>query len=208
MYNVMGKSITREAQKKVEHIFVGTLFTLLFLWYMCIGFSLELNCIALDRNQTRVESDNSKIKVSYINKDDKIYLEDTTNIDGDSVDEYVRVPEGVGTYIIYSEGLTLMTSEVLESSLLDMGTPFMVIDWAVFIFIAIFTVFKVFKKYMMVAVTVFTSSLSYIVLNFYITKMFSSEFPLIIVISARFALLIGYSLVKMVLEKRTSKIKK
>lgn len=60
----------------------------------------------------------------------------------------------------------------------------------------------------MVAITVFTSSLSYIVLNFYITKMFSSEFPLTIVISARFALLIGYSLVKMVLEKRTSKIKK
>lgn len=208
MYNVTGKRITRNTQKKVERVFVGTLFTLLLLWYMCIGFSLELNCIALDRNQTRVESDNSKVKVSYINKDDRIYLDDTTSIEGDSVDEYIHVPEGAGTYIIHSEGKTLMTSEVVNSSLLDMGTPFMVIDWAVFILIAIFTVFKVFKKYIMTAIIMFTSSLSYIVLNFYITKMFSSEFPLIIVISARFVLLVGYSLVNMVLEKRNLKIKK
>lgn len=186
MYTILGRKVTRETQRKIESIYIYILVILILLWYICIGFTLELNCIALDRNATNVSLDKEKVKVSHINKDDKIYLENTESIEGSKISEYVSVPYGVGTYVIESKGKLLMTSEVTKSELMDMGMPFIVIDCVVYVLTIIMVISKRFRNFTALSVSIFTSILSYIILNFYITKMFDCKFSLFIVIFVRF----------------------
>ena len=67
-----------------------------------------------------------------------------------------------------------------------MGMPFIVIDCVVYVLTIIMVISKRFRNFTALSVSIFTSILSYIILNFYITKMFDCKFSLFIVIFVRF----------------------
>lgn len=159
--------VDRKVQVKVEKIYISILVGLLAVWSICLGFRLELNCIALDRNASRIESDTSKIKVSHINKDNKIYLDDTTDIDGDSVSEYAHVPEGVGTYVTYVDGKTVMTVEVSSSELFAMGGLFLMVEWVLFLILFILFCIRYYHGWVLWLLIVSNTILAFIIYSYW-----------------------------------------
>lgn len=174
-------------RKRVFNTFIISLSCLCFLWYVLSGLELQFESDILVRNAEMVEKDDEAIKVEHINQDNKIYLEDTTSVEGSQVKQYVHVPQKEGTYFIKDK--KYMSVELTKDESRDMGTKFFILDWAVFFILLLLR--RQYKESKIVRILFFVifwvfSTFSLVVISYWFKYILKSDIDPAIVIVSRF----------------------
>ena len=94
------KPVQRTIQNKVTAIVACVIATLLYAYWGILAISLLYQSSIIATNTDKVLSDSSRAAVEHIDKDGDLYLEDTSKVDKDSIEEYIRTAVGSGVYYI------------------------------------------------------------------------------------------------------------
>ena len=156
------------------------------------GLVTQYRCAIVVRNSKYVLSDSSKLAIDYINSNDKIFLEDTSSIDGDSIDEYIPVVKGTGTYYIPDN---LMTRELSSGESAGFGRVYSILCVVVFVLIHI-VLWKIHKhRLFTVFMWVLMSMVMWVVLSYWVESVLLSSFPVGIIVVIGIAEFTVYSLI-------------
>ena len=124
--------LNKEKQKKLLCVMIGILCTLIYIWYTLLGAELWVNTAIIESNTKSVDRDSSAIRVEHIDSSGNLYLSDTTKVEDDKIDTYIRTEIGSGVYYL---GDNKMSAEITRNDALKLGRRFIALDWTVFIMI-------------------------------------------------------------------------
>lgn len=122
--------VKKETSVKFFSIMVSLLVLLSFIWWFLTSLQTQLNCFIVVNNTSLVMEDNTKVKVDYINKDNTLYLDDTSKIDGDTIDEYIATTKGTGTYYIPDNK---MSRELTWNESIEIGKSWMILTVSIYL---------------------------------------------------------------------------
>ena len=110
--------VKSEVQRKIFWFFVISLVVLTYMWYALTAIQDRINCQIVVVNTNKIINDNRFFKVEHIDREDTLYLEDTTKVNDSEVKEYASIKSGSGTY--YMKGKGVMGRELTKSEELDL----------------------------------------------------------------------------------------
>lgn len=131
--------ISRKKQDRFFNIAILILCILIIAYWLLSGIQLQLNSVIIHNNTELVTKDKTKVKVEHINEEGRLYLEDTTIVEDNEVEEYVRTEIGSGTYYL-SNGV--MSAEITKQDALNMAMKFFALDITVFLIFVLLMVWK------------------------------------------------------------------
>ena len=94
------KSVKRSTQNKITTIVAWVIAILLYVYWCILAVSLLYQSSLIAYNTDKVLTDDGRVTVEHINKDGRLYLEDTSKVSGDDITEYIRTAVGSGVYYI------------------------------------------------------------------------------------------------------------
>ena len=175
--------LNREKQKKLLATMIGTLSTLIYVWYLLLGAELWVNTAIIESNTKYVAEDSNAILVEHINEDGDLYLSDMSKVKGSDVDTYVRTQIGSGVYYL---GDNRMSAEITREDALRLGKKAIIVDWVVFIMvIALLLSYKKKWFYVLAVVQLVFDLLLY---KYYLLTLVMSAFPVSWCLMGRFLL--------------------
>ena len=94
------KPVQRTIQNRVTAVVACVIAILLYAYWGILAISLLYQSSVIATNTDKVLSDSSRVAVEHIDKDGDLYLEDTSKVDKDNIEEYIRTAVGSGVYYI------------------------------------------------------------------------------------------------------------
>lgn len=176
MYRLV--KVSKANQARIFKTLVTFLVVLVYVWWIAISLQTQLNCYIITNNTELVYRDDSKIKVEHINEDNTLYLDDTTKVDGDQVDEYIMTARGTGTYYIPDNK---MSRELSWEESIDVGEAWIVLTISVYIIGILLTINCKGSKWRSIGVVVlefFVSILTIVVGEYYVSNILQKNIPI------------------------------
>lgn len=176
MYRLV--KVSKANQARIFKTLVTFLVVLVYVWWIAISLQTQLNCYIITNNTELVYRDDSKIKVEHINEDNTLYLDDTTKVEGDQVDEYIMTVRGTGTYYIPDNK---MSRELSWEESLDVGEAWIVLTVSVYIIGILLTINCKGSKWKSIGVVVlefFVSILTIVVGEYYVSNILQKNIPI------------------------------
>lgn len=163
--------VSKENQGKIFRALVTILVVLMYIWWITVSLQTQLNSYIITNNTELVYKDDTKVKVDHINEDNTLYLDDTTKVEGDQVDEYIMTVRGTGTYYIPDNK---MSRELSWEESLDVGEAWIVLTVSVYIIGILLTINCKGSKWKSIGVVVlefFVSILTIVVGEYYVSNI-------------------------------------
>lgn len=176
MYRLV--KVSKANQVRIFKTLVTFLVVLVYVWWIAISLQTQLNCYIITNNTELVYRDDSKIKVEHINEDNTLYLDDTTKVEGDQVDEYIMTVRGTGTYYIPDNK---MSRELSWEESIDVGEAWIVLTVSVYIIGILLTINCKGSKWKSIGVVVlefFVSILTIVVGEYYVSNILQKNIPI------------------------------
>lgn len=176
MYRLV--KVSKANQARIFKTLVTFLVVLVYVWWIAISLQTQLNCYIITNNTELVYRDDSKIKVEHINEDNTLYLDDTTKVEGDQVDEYIMTVRGTGTYYIPDNK---MSRELSWEESIDVGEAWIVLTISVYIIGILLTINCKGSKWRSIGVVVlefFVSILTIVVGEYYVSNILQKNIPI------------------------------
>lgn len=170
--------VSKENQGKIFRALVTILVVLMYIWWITVSLQTQLNSYIITNNTELVYKDNTKVKVDHINEDNTLYLDDTTKIEGDQVDEYIMTARGTGTYYIPDNK---MSRELSWKESIDVGEDWIVLTVSVYIIGILLTINCKGSKWRSIGVVVlefFVSILTMVVGEYYVSNILQKNIPI------------------------------
>lgn len=170
--------VSKENQGKIFKALVTILVVLMYIWWITVSLQTQLNSYIITNNTELVYKDDTKVKVDHINKDNTLYLDDTTKIEGDQVDEYIMTVKGTGTYYIPDNK---MSRELSWKESIDVGEAWIVLTVSVYIIGILLTINCKGSKWRSIGVVVlefFVSILTMVVGEYYVSNILQKNIPI------------------------------
>lgn len=185
MYRLV--KVSKKNQSRIFNFFISGICILIGLYWLLCGFTLQINSAIISYNTEKVLNDESKIKVSHINENNKVFLEDGTRLEDSEIQEYIKVKSGSGTYYI-PEGM--MTIEITKKDARELGTSFILMNIVVFIMFICLSVWKHSKLGISIEILVYfiVTFISSVVLKFWCVEIYKTSFPIQWVLYCRFTI--------------------
>lgn len=160
------------------------------LYFFLSAAELQLNGYIIMANTTAVEADGDKVAVEHISEDGTLYLSDTTKVEDEEIDKYIRVATGTGTYYI-PDGQ--MVAEITHSDAIELGKRFMILDAAVLVMLVALLINLRGRKRRSIALCVgyaFATAITDIVMKYYCVNILQTAFPIQWVVCGRYLLFV------------------
>lgn len=176
MYRLV--KVSKANQARIFKTLVTFLVVLVYVWWIAISLQTQLNCYIITNNTELVYRDDSKIKVEHINEDNTLYLDDTTKVEEDQVDEYIMTVRGTGTYYIPDNK---MSRELSWEESIDVGEAWIVLTISVYIIGILLAINCKGSKWRSIGVVVlefFVSILTIVVGEYYVSNILQKNIPI------------------------------
>lgn len=189
MYRLV--KVSKANQARIFKTLVTFLVVLVYVWWIAISLQTQLNCYIITNNTELVYRDDSKIKVEHINEDNTLYLDDTTKVDGDQVDEYIMTARGTGTYYIPDNK---MSRELTWSESMEVGTSWIalsIIVYTISVLLLINCKGAKLKSFLVDLLMFFVSLVTLVVGEYFISNILQKSIPfqeIVVVVFGLFAL--------------------
>ena len=189
MYRLV--KVSKANQARIFKTLVTFLVVLVYVWWIAISLQTQLNCYIITNNTELVYRDDSKIKVEHINEDNTLYLDDTTKVDGDQVDEYIMTARGTGTYYIPDNK---MSRELTWSESMEVGTSWIalsIIVYTISVLLLISCKGAKLKSFLVDLLMFFVSLVTLVVGEYFISNILQKSIPfqeIVVVVFGLFAL--------------------
>lgn len=170
--------VSKENQGKIFRSLVTILVVLMYIWWITVSLQTQLNSYIITNNTELVYKDDTKVKVDHINEDNTLYLDDTTKVEGDQVDEYIMTVRGTGTYYIPDNK---MSRELSWEESIDVGEAWIVLTISVYIIGILLTINCKGSKWRSIGVVVlefFVSILTIVVGEYYVSNILQKNIPI------------------------------
>lgn len=170
--------VSKENQGKIFRALVTILVVLMYIWWITVSLQTQLNSYIITNNTELVYKDDTKVKVDHINEDNTLYLDDTTKVEGDQVDEYIMTVRGTGTYYIPDNK---MSRELSWEESIDVGEAWIVLTISVYIIGILLTINCKGFKWRSIGVVVlefFVSILTIVVGEYYVSNILQKNIPI------------------------------
>lgn len=170
--------VSKENQGKIFRALVTILVVLMYIWWITVSLQTQLNSYIITNNTELVYKDDTKVKVDHINEDNTLYLDDTTKVEGDQVDEYIMTVKGTGTYYIPDNK---MSRELSWEESIDVGEAWIVLTISVYIIGILLTINCKGSKWRSIGVVVlefFVSILTIVVGEYYVSNILQKNIPI------------------------------
>lgn len=170
--------VSKENQGKIFRALVTILVVLMYIWWITVSLQTQLNSYIITNNTELVYKDDTKVKVDHINEDNTLYLDDTTKVEGDQVDEYIMTVKGTGTYYIPDNK---MSRELSWEESIDVGEAWIVLTISVYIIGILLTINCKGSKWKSIGVVVlefFVSILTIVVGEYYVSNILQKNIPI------------------------------
>lgn len=170
--------VSKENQGKIFRALVTILVVLMYIWWITVSLQTQLNSYIITNNTELVYKDDTKVKVDHINEDNTLYLDDTTKVEGDQVDEYIMTVRGTGTYYIPDNK---MSRELSWEESIDVGEAWIVLTISVYIIGILLTINCKGSKWRSIGVVVlefFVSILTIVVGEYYVSNILQKNIPI------------------------------
>lgn len=170
--------VSKENQGKIFRALVTILVVLMYIWWITVSLQTQLNSYIITNNTELVYKDDTKVKVDHINEDNTLYLDDTTKVEGDRVDEYIMTVRGTGTYYIPDNK---MSRELSWEESIDVGEAWIVLTMSVYIIGILLTINCKGSKWRSIGVVVlefFVSILTIVVGEYYVSNILQKNIPI------------------------------
>lgn len=170
--------VSKENQGKIFRALVTILVVLMYIWWITVSLQTQLNSYIITNNTELVYKDDTKVKVDHINEDNTLYLDDTTKVEGDQVDEYIMTVRGTGTYYIPDNK---MSRELSWEESIDVGEAWIVLTVSVYIIGILLTINCKGSKWKSIGVVVlefFVSILTIVVGEYYVSNILQKNIPI------------------------------
>ena len=131
--------VSGKSQKKIFGVFVTAICSLVAVYWLLVGVMFQTNNAIIYHNTQKVLNDDSKVRVEHINTDGRIYLEDGSKFEDKTVDQYIRIARGNGTYYVPNG---MMTAEVSKKEALEMSWKFLILSIVMLIMFVCFMIWK------------------------------------------------------------------
>ena len=189
MYRLV--KVSKANQARIFKTLVTFLVVLVYVWWIAISLQTQLNCYIITNNTELVYRDDSKIKVEHINEDNTLYLDDTTKVDGDQVNEYIMTARGTGTYYIPDNK---MSRELTWSESMEVGTSWIalsIIVYTISVLLLINCKGAKLKSFLVDLLMFFVSLVTLVVGEYFISNILQKSIPfqeIVVVVFGLFAL--------------------
>lgn len=189
MYRLV--KVSKANQARIFKTLVTFLVVLVYVWWIAISLQTQLNCYIITNNTELVYRDDSKIKVEHINEDNTLYLDDTTKVNGDQVDEYIMTARGTGTYYIPDNK---MSRELTWSESIEVGTSWIalsIIVYTISVLLLISCKGAKLKSFLVDLLMFFVSLVTLVVGEYFISNILQKSIPfqeIVVVVFGLFAL--------------------
>lgn len=189
MYRLV--KVSKANQARIFKTLVTFLVVLVYVWWIAISLQTQLNCYIITNNTELVYRDDSKIKVDHINEDNTLYLDDTTKVDGDQVNEYIMTARGTGTYYIPDNK---MSRELTWSESMEVGTSWIalsIIVYTISVLLLISCKGAKLKSFLVDLLMFFVSLVTLVVGEYFISNILQKSIPfqeIVVVVFGLFAL--------------------
>lgn len=189
MYRLV--KVSKANQARIFKTLVTFLVVLVYVWWIAISLQTQLNCYIITNNTELVYRDDSKIKVEHINEDNTLYLDDTTKVDGDQVNEYIMTARGTGTYYIPDNK---MSRELTWSESMEVGTSWIalsIIVYTISVLLLISCKGAKLKSFLVDLLMFFVSLVTLVVGEYFISNILQKSIPfqeIVVVVFGLFAL--------------------
>lgn len=189
MYRLV--KVSKANQARIFKTLVTFLVVLVYVWWIAISLQTQLNCYIITNNTELVYRDDSKIKVEHINEDNTLYLDDTTKVNGDQVDEYIMTARGTGTYYIPDNK---MSRELTWSESMEVGTSWIalsIIVYTISVLLLISCKGAKLKSFLVDLLMFFVSLVTLVVGEYFISNILQKSIPfqeIVVVVFGLFAL--------------------
>lgn len=189
MYRLV--KVSKANQARIFKTLVTFLVVLVYVWWIAISLQTQLNCYIITNNTELVYRDDSKIKVEHINEDNILYLDDTTKVDGNQVDEYIMTVRGTGTYYIPDNK---MSRELTWSESMEVGTSWIalsIIVYTISVLLLINCKGAKLKSFLVDLLMFFVSLVTLVVGEYFISNILQKSIPfqeIVVVVFGLFAL--------------------
>lgn len=170
--------VSKENQGKIFRALITILVVLMYIWWITVSLQTQLNSYIITNNTELVYKDDTKVKVDHINEDNTLYLDDTTKVEGDQVDEYIMTVRGTGTYYIPDNK---MSRELSWEESIDVGEAWIVLTMSVYIIGILLTINCKGSKWRSIGVVVlefFVSILTIVVGEYYVSNILQKNIPI------------------------------
>ena len=170
--------VSKENQGKIFRALITILVVLMYIWWITVSLQTQLNSYIITNNTELVYKDDTKVKVDHINEDNTLYLDDTTKVEGDQVDEYIMTVRGTGTYYIPDNK---MSRELSWEESIDVGEAWIVLTISVYIIGILLTINCKGSKWRSIGVVVlefFVSILTIVVGEYYVSNILQKNIPI------------------------------
>lgn len=170
--------VSKENQGKIFRALITILVVLMYIWWITVSLQTQLNSYIITNNTELVYKDGTKVKVDHINEDNTLYLDDTTKVEGDQVDEYIMTVRGTGTYYIPDNK---MSRELSWEESIDVGEAWIVLTISVYITGILLTINCKGSKWRSIGVVVlefFVSILTIVVGEYYVSNILQKNIPI------------------------------
>ena len=106
----------------------------LISYWVVLGVSIIGWSLDIIHNSHLVMLEGNKVKITSIDEDENLTLEDGTTVDKDKISEYIRVEKGSGTWYING---SQMTAEVTIKDIVSTLRPFIAVGLILLIWLCI-----------------------------------------------------------------------
>lgn len=198
--------LSKSKQSKVFRFFIIGIYVLFLIYWIVLGLTTQVNSLIIEYNSNKIKEDESKIKISHVNEENNVFLEDGSSYKDESIKEYIKVSKGTGTYFIPNSNNTgIMSVEVCSSEAISIVKGFAIMCVVILIegIVGIFWAGNSFiKRILFLLLYIIVLFFSNIIISYWNSILYKSKFNFNTVFIIGYILIVLSVIIKSVIEKK------